>query len=566
MGLTTAMFTGLTGLNANQFRIDTIGNNVANVNTTAFRSSRAMFENQLSLLLSSGTAPGGTSGGTNPSQVGLGTILSSVQRDFQPGSIEPTGVPTDMAIEGPGFFVLRTPETSQAYTRNGSFSLDSENILVSSDGFQVQGYGVDDDFNVIPNILTDLEIPVGTLTSARATREALMEGNLNANGEIAAQGSILQSQALEEGPGSPATESTLLTALFDPAAPTTAMFEVGDVITIASARRGGRQMPETTLTVRESSTLGDFLTLLQDTLAINTDSEVPGNPGVRISDTDPPTPGTIIIEGNVGEENALDIELSAIRSSNPGFTSPFAFTEQQAADGESVFTSFIGFDSLGTPVQVNLTLTLESKSNSGTTWRFYADSPDDTDANPVLGVTGTLAFDNDGRLINVTNDAVQVDRDDTGALDPLQITLDFSNVTGLTTQDSTLVMTTQDGYATGSLIDFSVGTDGVLTGAFSNGLTRTLGQLAMATLSNPEGLVAGSNNLYFVGPNSGQPMITTAEQMGAGRILGGALELSNVDLTREFIGLITATTGFSASGRVISTANELLNELLLIAR
>jgi len=174
MGLTTAMFTGLTGLKANQFSIDTIGNNVANVNTTAFRSSRAMFETQMSLMLSGGTAPGGTSGGTNPSQVGLGTILSSVQRNFQAGSIEPTGVPTDMAIEGTGFFVVRTPETDQAYTRDGSFSLDSENFLVTADGFRVQGYGVDDDFNVISNILTDLEIPVGTLTSARATREAMM--------------------------------------------------------------------------------------------------------------------------------------------------------------------------------------------------------------------------------------------------------------------------------------------------------------------------------------------------------------------------------------------------------
>ena len=154
----------------------------------------------------------------------------------------------------------------------------------------------------------------------------------------------------------------------------------------------------------------------------------------------------------------------------------------------------------------------------------------------------------------------------TGAVDPLQATLDFSNVTGLTTADSGLVMSTQDGYATGSLMGFSVGTDGIITGTFSNGLTRPLGQVALATFSNPEGLVGGVNNLFYVGANSGQAMITAPETQGAGRIRGGALELSNVDLTREFIGLITASTGFSASGRVISTSNELLNELMMIAR
>jgi flagellar hook protein FlgE len=111
-----------------------------------------------------------------------------------------------------------------------------------------------------------------------------------------------------------------------------------------------------------------------------------------------------------------------------------------------------------------------------------------------------------------------------------------------------------------------VGTDGIITGSFSNGQTRRLGQVALATFTNPEGLVGGANNLFGVGPNSGEPIIAAPQTLGAGRIMGGALELSNVDLTREFIGLITASTGFSASGRVLSTSNDLLNELLLIAR
>jgi len=573
MGLTTAMYTGLTGLNSNQFRIDTIGNNVANVNTTAFKGSRASFQNQFSLTLSPGGGPSATSGGTNPSQIGLGSMLGSVQRNFLPGAIETTGLPTDMAIEGAGFFIVRTPDGEPAYTRDGSFKVSAEQMLVSSDGFHVQGYGVDSDFNIIPGVLQDLEIPLGTLSTTRATRDVELDGNLNADGTISTQGTILHSQVLEEGAsgGSPATSATLLTDVYD-ATSVTPLFDEGDVITVRSAKKGsggGRQLPEASFTVTTTSTLADFTSFLNNTLGINADPAVPGSPGVRIGNT-PPDEGKIVIEGNAGEENALAIELSDIQSTNANFNAPFQFSEQQAADGESVFTTFIVYDSLGSPIQVDVTMTLEDKTNTGTTWRFYAESPNDTDASAVLGTTGTLTFDNDGMLTNATNATLLIDRDGTGALDPLQITLDFTNVTGLaasyTAQPSTLVMTTQDGYGPGTLNNFAVGTDGVIVGTFSNGLTRSLGQVALATFVNPEGLVSSINNLYKIGPNSGQPMITTPQTLGAGTVLAGALELSNIDLTREFIGLITATTGFSASGRVISTSNELLNELLMIAR
>ncbi|GMV96232.1 MAG: flagellar hook-basal body complex protein [Phycisphaerae bacterium] len=560
MGLTSAMFTGLSGLNSNQLRIDTVGDNVANVNTTAFKSARAMFENQFSLTLAQGTGPSSTSGGTNPSQLGLGSVLGSIQRNLTAGSIETTGVPTDMAIEGAGYFIVRTPSADQAYTRDGTFKVDANKVLVSSQGYAVQGYGVDSNFNIVPGALTDLRIPLGTLSTARATTRAGLDGNLNANGILAGQGSVLFTQAYQTGGGAPATGATLLTDLRDPAAGAVPLFAVGDVITLANAKKGGREVPDATFTVTAGATLDDFTAFLQNNLGINTDPAAGGTPGVRVSG------GSIVIEGNRGLDNAIAMDLSSIRSTNAAFPTPFDFTEVQSATGESVYTSFIAYDSLGTPVQVDLTMTLESKSTAGNTWRFYAESRHDTDASPVLGPTGTLTFDADGRLIAVTNTTIQVTRQNTGAVSPLQIALDFSNVTGLTSEVSTLVTTTQDGYGSGTLTGFSVGTDGVITGTFSNGLTRNLGQLALATFTNPDGLVSATDNLYLVGANSGQPVITTPQTLGAGKVLAGALELSNVDLTREFIGLITATTGFSASGRVISTSNDLLNELLLIAR
>ncbi len=571
MGLTSAMYTGLSGLNANQFRIDTIGNNIANVNTTAFKSSRASFQNQFSVMLSGGSAPSDTSGGANPSQVGMGAALGSIQRNQQSGALETTGVPTDMAIEGSGFFIVRTPELRQAYTRDGMFALDASNTLVTTDGFPVQGYLADADFNIDRSQLQDISIPLGTLTIARATSQASFDGNLNANGTTGTQATILNSQVLESAPGVPATAATLLTDLRDPAsvvppAVPLPLFADGDVITLQDVRKGGRQISETTFTVDAASTLGDFLTFLSNEIGINSDPSLSNTPGITVaSGLGTPPDGTIIIEGNVGTENAINIGQVGIRSSGTN-VNPFLFTETQAANGESVYTSFLVFDSLGTPMQVNVTAVLEEKTNGGTLWRFYAESPEDTDTTPVLGTTGTIQFDNNGRLLDVSNNIIQIDRTNSGASTPVNFTLDFSNLTGLTTDTSTMVMTLQDGFEAGTLTSFNTGEDGVINGVFTNGLTRPLGQIALATFINPEGLIARTNNLYYVGSNSGQPLVTPPSTMGAGRIQGATLELSNVDLTREFIGLVTASTGFSASGRVINTSNQLLNELLSIAR
>jgi flagellar hook protein FlgE len=552
MSLTSAMMTGLTGLNGNQIRIDNIGNNVSNINTTAFKGARANFENQFALTLAGGTAPNGASGGTNPSQIGMGTRLSSVQRNFSGGPIESTGVPTDMAIDGAGFFIVRTPTSNQAYTRDGTFKLDASQTLVTGQGFPVLGYGVDENFQISPGRLTSLTIPLGAMAAARATTRAFMDGNLNASGAIATQGSIHTTQAFVDGGGAPATGATLLTDLYDPASPGNPLFQVGNTITVDRVSKGGRELPPATYTVTDTSTLDDFASFLQSSLGINTDPAVGGTPGVRVSTTNPPGVGALVIEGNPGADNNLTMDFSSIRSSNANAPTPFAVTSQQEANGESVYTSLIVYDSLGTPVQVDLTM-------------FYATSNDDTGPGSVVG-TGTLTFDPDGRLISVQDNTLQISRTGTGAVTPLSVTLDFSNVTGLTSANSSLISPLQDGYPSGVLTDFSVGTDGVITGSFSNGLNRTLGQIALATFTNPEGLVVDANNTYLVGPNSGEAMISAPQSLGAGRVVSHSLELSNVDLTREFIGLITASTGFSASGRIITTSNDLLNELLMIAR
>ena len=114
MALTSALFTGLSGLDVNQARLQVVGNNIANTNTVAFKSSRALFKPQFYVTENGGTPPNGDFGGTNPSQRGLGAVVSSIEKDFSTGAIEPTGKPTDMAIDGDGFFVVQGD--GQTYT------------------------------------------------------------------------------------------------------------------------------------------------------------------------------------------------------------------------------------------------------------------------------------------------------------------------------------------------------------------------------------------------------------------------------------------------------------------
>lgn len=566
MGLTSALFTGLSGLNANQYRIDVIGDNIANINTIAFKGGRTNFQTQFARTLSGGTRPGEVEGGTNPQQIGLGSILGAIQRNFSQGALETTGIVTDLAIEGPGFFIVRKADNERAFTRDGSFTINADNKLVTADGFFVQGFGVDADYNIQPAVTGDLTIPLGTLSSARPTQNGMLVGNLDPSGEIATQGSIVTSVRLvSDGLGTPADATTAMDQLRLDSDPAAVLFAAGDTITLTGVSKGppggGRELAEATFTVGDPGmvTLGDYAAWLEDVLGINTSAGVPGTPGVTVT-----ADGEIQIRGNYGLDNNLVIEAGDIRINGGAVDNPFGFTSSQSANGESTTTSFVVYDSLGTQLSVVLTAVLESQSNF-TTWRFYIESADDTDADLVVG-TGTVTFDQEGQFASATDPFLTIDRTDTGAVTPLSVTLDFASMSSLGTDVSSILVAQQDGFPAGTLSAFSIGNDGVITGTFTNGLSRTLGQVALATFANPEGLLAQTNNVYTIGPSSGEAVITAPLQFGAGRLLSGALELSNVDLSREFIGLITASTGFSAAGRVISTSNELLDELLLLTR
>ncbi|HSI36857.1 MAG: flagellar hook protein FlgE [Phycisphaerae bacterium] len=581
MALTSALFTGLSGLNVNQTKLSVVGNNIANANTVAFKSSRALFKPQFYVTDGGGSPPSGEFGGTNPNQRGLGSQIGAIEKNFNAGPIEPTGKPTDIAIDGDGFFVVQGD--SQKFTRDGSFGLNSANQLTTTGGEFVQGYGVDSDFNVIPGELQNITIPLGSLTSAKATENAFLKGNLNANGPVASGASILTTQELTVlGGGTAPAASDLLTNLADAATPATPAFTDGQVFTLAG-KKGGRDVEPATFTVTASSTVQELMDFFNQGMGIFAEGTAPDQvpddgdattpaPGVTLASSPGDTANTarIMVTGNLGKDNSLAIPGSAF-ATQTGST-PLAFDDGVNAAGiesdpvgESVHTSFVAYDSLGTPLSVGLTAVFESKSDTGNVWRFYAESADDTDAALPLA-TGTLTFDSEGKLIDSTGDTIDLDRANTGALTPLSVKLDFSAMTSLTSTSSELVMTRQDGNEIGTLDDFSIGADGTITGSFTNGQTRTLGQMAIATFTNPGGLIDDGGNMYAAGTNSGEPVIAAPLTLGAGSVRAGALEQSNVDLSEEFINLIIASTGFSASSRVITTSDQLITELLNSSR
>jgi len=557
MALTSTLFTALSGLDVNQTRLNVVGNNIANVNTVAFKSSRALFKPQFYVTDIAGSPASDAFGGSNPSQRGLGATISTIEKDFSPGSIEPTGKPTDLAIDGEGFFVVQG--NVQKYTRDGSFTLNSNNELVTQSGDFVQGFPADENFSIQYGAPTKLTIPLGTVTSAQATENVNLEGNLNASGAVASGASILTTQALTQvSDGAVASGASSLINVTD--ATGAPLFTDGETYTLAG-KRGGRIVPERTFTVDTTKTVDDLLTFFGDGLGIDATVTAAGvTPGVSIDTT-----GKIVVTGNVGTENALAITSTGFV--NEVGSAPFLFSDDplSAPAGESVYTSLLVYDSLGTPLTVDVTAVLEAKADTGNTWRIYATSGDSTGDSSLVG-NGTIVFDSEGQLISSNNDTITIRRDSTGAATPSQIKLDFSLITSLTDANSTMVQLSQDGSAIGTLNNFSIGESGELTGSFSNGLTRTIGQVALATFKNQRGLQDVGGNQFVSGASSGLAIIAPPLTLSGGGIRSGALELSNVDLSTEFINLIISSTGFSASSRVITTSDQLITELLNASR
>jgi flagellar hook protein FlgE len=343
--------------------------------------------------------------------------------------------------------------------------------------------------------------------------------------------------------------------------------------------KGGRDLATKSFQITSTTTVQDYVEFVQDAFGIRTDIPTPStldDPSTVLTaggNVDASS-GRISFTGNYGTGNQPEISLSSFRLTPTGGTAQtvdMGFTTTQNAVGNSVTSEFVVYDSLGIPIRVAVTAVLESRDTDTVAYRWFADSAGNQavsngESTPEISVgTGLIYFDGEGNVTSVSNDTISIAREDVSS-GTLEFDLDFTGVSGLASANSTLSATLQDGSAPGVLTSFIVGEDGLIRGVFSNGITRDLGQIQLARFANNSGLQQKGENLFATGVNSGLPIVGSPGAQGIGTIIAGAQELSNSDIGQNLIDLITASTAYRGGARVITTVQQLFDELLNLRR
>lgn len=360
------------------------------------------------------------------------------------------------------------------------------------------------------------------------------------------------------------------------------LFQEGELT--YTGRKGGNVLTEKTLTIDDTTTVADYLQFIEQASGIQVstagDSEpippsvngIPGESGTLTAGGTITSDGRLRIVSNNGTGNAINIPSSSfqLKGLDGTTTSPnLGFTTAQSAVGQSAASDFIVYDTLGIPLNVRLTTVLESRDGSTSTYRWFAETGDNDPTGPDHAIavgTGLVVFDGEGNLIQADNPTVDISRNDIPSTHPLEFQLDFSEVSGFAAERSEIAASRQDGSAMGTLTGYAVGEGGEIMGVFSNGISRTLGQIRLAHFANPTGLQQVGENMYGVSFNSGLPVEGNPGELGLGSIVAGALELSNTDTGENLVDLLLASTQYRANSRVISTAQQLLDDLLNMRR
>lgn len=432
-----SLYTGISGLRSHQTMMDVTGNNIANVNTTGYKTANTIFADTLSQTLAAAGAPQGQQGGTNPAQVGLGVRVAGITTNFSQGATQVTGRNTDMLVDGDGFFVVRQNGINQ-YTRNGSFNVDGKGQLVSLSGAPVMGWQAQDGAIDTAGITTPITIPAGLLVDAKATENLVMSGNLD-NRSTTASAPLELEWPIYDRQGDSQNAQVRLTPQA-PASPSVITTEWKVDVTYAS-KSGTPQTFQATLTRTPASS---------------------GPPPVAAGWTAAPGAGTA--------------------------------APTTAGAGRVQLTGLVGADG--------------------------------------------VAFDVDLDMGKLTSSA----------------------------STQTAKVESQDGATAATLQSWQLGPDGTITGTFSNGRTTNIAKVAIANFDNPVGLDKQGGSLYAATVNSGEPAIGSPGDAGRGTLVSGALEMSNVDLAQEFTNLIVSQRGFQANSRVITSSDEMLQELVNLKR
>jgi len=460
-----SLYSGVAGLQNHQVRMDVLGNNIANVNTTGFKKGRANFQDLLYQQMSGAARPTEEVGGINPKEIGLGMSIASIDTIHTQGSLQTTGVMTDLAIQGNGFFVLAKGDQTM-FTRAGAFGLDSDGRLVNpGNGLRVQGWNAElvNGIEVLNTSggLDDLVIPVGSKDPARATEQVFLACNLD--------------KRLPEIPDGAAAETV---------------------------RQGTWRVEE------------------------------------KVYDS-------------FGQEHIMRVEFTRVVG-QPNQWQATVAVDPEAAQATNVA---VGLAPEGLQGQ---TFTVEF-DNLGTLRRIV-----DGQGNPS-GEAGLLSMNVAFDVANATAGADGAPQRQTFALNIGTAGSVRNTVTQFAEASSTKVFE-QDGYGMGYLENFKIDQSGMITAVYSNGSTRTLGQVALATFTNPNGLEKTGETNFVASNNSGMANIGPSGIAGKGKLIAGALEMSNVDLAEQFTDMIVTQRGFQANSKTIQTSDQMLQELLTLKR
>jgi len=560
-----SLFSGVSGLKTHQTKMDVIGNNIANVNTVAFKSSSVTFSALMSQTTQSASGPNAATGtgGVNARQIGLGVKSGAINTaiDTQ-GSSQSTGNPFDIMISGSNFFVVSDGNTNY-FTRDGSFYVDAAgNLAMTSLGYNVMGWQVDD---ATQEIKKDTVSALRIMSAANmtyppeATTEAYVSGIIDKNDtDVTSANGKVMNLNFYDALGYSYTARLVMRQSDEKNVYSVEMEKLldsqGNEIDITEAKFGGTQ----TLNQKSNLALAKGYTL---------------NGNILRDETDPANP----VETNLGE--IFDSDGNRLNT-NPDAEKALAKAFGYEGSEEAFFKLFKNVTTGTAPNTTTVAMPIGQYLMDNS--RPNLDGNDgDNNSIAVDGRTftgGLVTYDaNTGKFANINGAAAQTSI----GLNLIGLGGNFSTInvdfatSSMYDNKGTSTITAKngdtDGLGTGrrlgKMTQVSVQNNGMIYAAYDNGMTRLLGQIATAEFANPSGLEKEGDNLYSATMNSGEfDGIGTDVTANGGYMSTGQLEMSNVDLSAEFTEMITTQRGFQANSRIITVSDTMLEELTNLKR
>ena len=554
-----SMFSGVAGMRAHQQRMDVIGNNIANVNTYGFKSSRATFRDMYYQNIRNASAGTVTRGGVNPSAIGYGANISSVDLLMTQSSMTPTGNPLDVCITGEGFLQVMDNDGNIFYTKAGMLDVDpTTGYLLDSNGYFVLGTQGPSVVGKAPSqakiqfTIDPLTPAAGTTTEKINDRDVTISATNNSSAGNVQFNFSLDTEMPAGQDLNVIMDGTNISVKVNPLAEF-ASFDafVGLVNQKITEANGGTPHPG-----------GEFSIVMDPAPDLaNTDIYNGKITGTQLVNPDNgPTGGKIELTapGTAGATNAKDLGV-VYRSVGSSFDGSGDMTLVVAAGTTQGTYKVTVADANGGTWEVDNLSAAQLTGSAGVLLTKTGGT--DTNNTITLRIPSTaLDKDNDGNVKNINANFATAFH--LGAASPQKP----SGNLGLSSKSFLLAGGTEGGPQTiMNLTGIAIGANGVITASHASG-KLTIGRIDLANFDNAKGLQASGNSYFAETENSGKPSYAVPGEDGTGALKNSALEMSNVDLSQEFTDMITTQRGFQANGRIITVSDTMLEELINLKR